>query len=887
MSDDFLDGLWKSLKSGWETGGNAGLPGTSVRSRPSFWNPLRTWRDEEIHELRECYDRMDAIFSASPFMSEELLENIVDKLAGQAVEKVGCVASPDVVGAVRDAALTVIGKEFFSFPRIDGEIWEKSVGLEEGVHLRQYLERKRRFFDDRETHFETACGVIEGILVGNLGSIPMGVIAGNGEGASIGDLKFDVVLVDVMEHPASAIEATIVAMFDKSIVDSELFHDLRAQLQHNLLVSSGIDPGDKKTLSRTIILPTEVRGKTPLELAEAYLVNTPFHDLLKSNVPFSVPRQSRVEHCHIIGGTGHGKTQMLQQLVLGDLYAAQTEAISVVVIDSQGDLIRKLSALRVFDPTIPGTLAGRFMLIDPSDIDNPPALNLFDPGIERMEQYSPHQRELAFNSLVDIYGRFFGALLGAELTARQDAVFRYLARLMLTIEGATIHTLIELMDDVSPFKTHIESLDPTARRFFEKEFSRKTFNATRQQIKQRLYAVLSIPTFDRLFSAPRSKINFFDALNDGSIILVNTAKDLLKTDGTAIFGRFILALIEHAIMERATLPETERTLTYLYVDEAQDYFDETIESLLVQGRKFNFGLVLAHQNLAQLSPRLRAVIMGNTTIKLAGGVSDSDARALGPDMRTTTDNLLSMKKREDVSEFSLSVRNLTPHALKVNAPLGYLENEPVLDDVQQKALLQLNRERIGYVPDNEKPRTTHIGQAEGALTDEVEPQTENYGHGAVQRNLAEQARERGFGVEIEYALPDGRRIDLALFGHHLNIAVEVSVTNREVYELSNIQKAINADFDQVWMIADDPDHREKIASYVRQSLSPDALARVTFGSQDDAQTWLLHFIAPIGDYSIVAGYEVESFFVPPTSLSDHDFRRDQIRYMLANRGQPD
>jgi hypothetical protein len=253
-----------------------------------------------------------------------------------------------------------------------------------------------------------------------------------------------------------------------------------------------------------------------------------------------------------------------------------------------------------------------------------------------MENYTPLQRELAFNSLVDIYGRFFGSRLGSELTARQGAVFRYLARLMLTIEDATIHTLIDLMDDIGPFKAHIEKLDPTARRFFEKEFARKTFNATRQQIKQRLYAVLSIPTFDRLFSAPRSKIDFFEALNGGAIIFVNTAKDLLKADGTEIFGRFILSLIEHAIMERATLPEAVRTLTYLYVDEAQDYFDETIESLLVSGRKFNFGLVLAHQNLAQLNPRLRAVIMSNTTIKLAGGISDSDARALAPDMRTTT-----------------------------------------------------------------------------------------------------------------------------------------------------------------------------------------------------------------------------------------------------------
>lgn len=443
------------------------------------------------------------------------------------------------------------------------------------------------------------------------------------------------------------------------------------------------------------------------------------------------------------------------------------------------------------------------------------------------------------------------------------------------------------MDDISPFKAHIQNLNPTARRFFEKEFARKTFNATRQQIKQRLYAVLSIPTFDRLFSAPRSKISFFDALNQGTIILVNTAKDLLKPDGTAIFGRFVLSLIEHAIMERATLSEAERTPTYLYVDEAQDYFDETIENLLVQGRKFNFGLTIAHQNLAQLSPRLRAVIMGNTTIKLVGGISDSDARALASDMRTTPDYLLSMRKHESTSEFALSVRNLTTHALKVSAPLGYLENEPVLNVEQQEALLERNRDRVGYVPEIEMPQTAPDAPPtealETPLSDEAGAQVVKQDHIGTQRNLAEQARERGFGVEIEYALPDGKRIDLALFGHHLSIAIEVSVTNREAYELSNIQKALDSDFDQVWMIVDDTDHREKIASHVRQSLSSEALAHVTFGSHDDAQSWLKRFNTPEGEQASIAGYEVETIFVPPESFEDHRYRREQLRHILSSR----
>jgi hypothetical protein len=34
---------------------------------------------------------------------------------------------------------------------------------------------------------------------------------------------------------------------------------------------------------------------------------------------YTFPLQSRFEHTHIIGGSGHGKTQLLQELILKDL----------------------------------------------------------------------------------------------------------------------------------------------------------------------------------------------------------------------------------------------------------------------------------------------------------------------------------------------------------------------------------------------------------------------------------------------------------------------------------------------------------------------------------------------------------------------------------------
>jgi hypothetical protein len=56
---------------------------------------------------------------------------------------------------------------------------------------------------------------------------------------------------------------------------------------------------------------------------------------------------------------------------------------------------------------------------------------------------------------------------------------------------------------------------------------------------------------ERMFGNKHNKLDLYEAMNRGSIILINTAKDLLKQDGCEIFGRFFIALIAQATQERA------------------------------------------------------------------------------------------------------------------------------------------------------------------------------------------------------------------------------------------------------------------------------------------------------------------------------------------------
>jgi hypothetical protein len=354
-------------------------------------------------------------------------------------------------------------------------------------------------------------------------------------------------------------------------------------------------------------------------------------------------------------------------------------------------MIQTITHLADFSPS--AYLSDRLVLIDPNDIEYPPCLNLLDFGLERLERYGSVERERLINGAIALYEYLFGALLGADLTQRQGVIFRFLARLMMTVPGATIHTLMQFMEDPEATRPHLSKLDPVSRRFFETQFFSKTFNDTRQQILTRLWGVLSNSVLERMFANEHNKLNLFEAMNRGSIILINTAKDLLKQDGCEILGRFFIALICQAAQERASIPVDHRRAAFVYIDEAHDYFDESLNNLLNQARKYKVGLILAHQNLDQFDTRLRATVAASTSIKVVGGLSAKDTGAFAKEMHSEPEFLQGMRKHRDRTEFACFVRNHTPQPIRLTVPLGEMERRPKLTDAQYAALIERNRER--------------------------------------------------------------------------------------------------------------------------------------------------------------------------------------------------
>lgn len=875
----------------------------------------RSPRSREVRETEALIKRARDEFSRSRWVSENALPRFMAGIVIDACDRFELAPSSPLGDAlvlfVSDMAA---GEPFFDAPP---SVSISDLTIEQAMQLRRNLHRQLQFLSNEEKSLELWRELVIEALSSVLDALPSSVFCDYDEAGVLADNapRMEVSLSDLLYQPHLAIESALGALFTPASRTLTLFDTTKTRLDRNLRVASGIDPDHPEGSTRKVVGPKEQIDEPAQKIVETFCKGTPYFDLFKAPLPFFIPFPCRFEHTHVLGGSGHGKTQLLQYLISHDLAKAKEDNRSIVVIDSQGDLIRAIAGLSCFDPDDPDSLADRLLIVDPTDVEYPACLNMFDWNRGRIDALKPLDRERMLNGTVELYEYLFGALLGAELTQRQGVIFKYIARLMMEIPGATIQTLRELMENGEKFRPYMEKLPGSARAFFETRFFDRTFNETKKQILTRLWGVLSNATFERMFSHERNKVDLYDAMSGGKIVLINTAKELLTHDGAAIFGRFFIALISQAALQRSALQPHERNPAFVYIDEAQDYFDDKIGHLLNQARKYRVGMVLAHQNLDQLGAGLRASVMSSTSIKLAGGVSAKDARALAEDMHIDAEFLQKMRKSRERTEFACFVRNFTPQAVQVSVPLGYLEAQPRLEGESVETLIDTNRSlycapvtevnRLLAPPERSSNETSEIAETTSVkrgrepnprptrppdtlmpaailpqfpptadrdapaeqpsepksqvLLQAQRPKLPGKGgqrHRYIQQFVKRLGEELGFRAVIEEQILDRTgQVDVALYRDDLKIACEISVTTGSDQELRNVEKCIAAGFSKVILVADDARRLSSLRKAVSAEIDEKSVDRVEYCATGDLHDALLRY-QPEPQPQVVRGYKV-------------------------------
>ena len=365
------------------------------------------------------------------------------------------------------------------------------------------------------------------------------------------------------------------------------------------------------------------------DIIAAYLKGTPL--ALMGEMVFddcvSIPDHLRNQHHMIIGGTGHGKTQCLQEMILKDL---EDEDACVVVIDSQDGMLERLLHVASWD---------RVMYLDAGNIRQPLALSAFAIGSTTKPEDEPRVR-----MATALYEHMF-ASRETKFTTKQQTLYRFLSRFLFVIPDANFDTALDILENgYEPYDEHVAKLDETEQSFIrgnlenpKQKGASHAYKQTRQEVAQRLYTLLESATIRRMFNSPVNRVNIPQAIKDDRIILINTAQQNLGLEGATLFGRYCIAQIAMEVLAR---PETKKRV-YFYIDEAQEYLsgDPTIHRLFEQGRKRGLCMICAFHRLGQIGEDLTDMMRSLTSIKFAGGISNADAAKLAKEMKADADTI--------------------------------------------------------------------------------------------------------------------------------------------------------------------------------------------------------------------------------------------------------
>ena len=365
------------------------------------------------------------------------------------------------------------------------------------------------------------------------------------------------------------------------------------------------------------------------DFAWRYLKDTPLIPL--ADQPGRASLTNRMYHTYLLGSSGSGKTNLIENIIAHDLTG--DEDCCVVVIDSQTQLCEKLAKLDVPDTTY---ITPKYDL----------ALNLFDVGYEDMKRQGV-EGETLINKTVGLLSFVMEGMMGGEFTNPQRTIFQYAIQLVISIPGGNIFTFMEILSDDGhlEYADQIAEFDGNTRRFFTTDFGSDEYKRSREAIRRRLDSLMLNPTFRRLFSAKENRIDMVQQLAEQRLILIDTNKPMLDDVASAFFGRLFIAMILRASHMRFDGGRYMRPL-YLIVDEAHEYFDRSISDMLEQARKANIGLIVAHQSLSQAKGRgadnIADPLMVNIATKIIWTAYRDDAVKFAGSMQISADEILQL-----------------------------------------------------------------------------------------------------------------------------------------------------------------------------------------------------------------------------------------------------
>lgn len=319
----------------------------------------------------------------------------------------------------------------------------------------------------------------------------------------------------------------------------------------------------------------------------------------------------RRQHLYAIGKSGTGKTTLLRNLILQDIAAGR----GVGVIDPHGDL-----AADILDH-IPRHRTEDVVFFDPSDLENPPAVNL-------VGQVPQDRRHLVASGVVSAFKGIWGDSWGP----RMEYILYAAVAAILDCENVSLLGVQRMLSDARYRSWVVKQIkDSSVRAFWEREFAtydKRFMQEAVAPIQNKIGQLLMSPPVRNLLGQVKGRIDARFMMDNRRIFIASLPKGKLGPITANLLGSLLVTQFQLAAMSRADIAESERRDFYLYVDEFHSFVSDSFTSILSEARKYRLCLTLAHQYLGQLKPEIADAVMGNVGSIVCFRVGHEDAKAI-------------------------------------------------------------------------------------------------------------------------------------------------------------------------------------------------------------------------------------------------------------------
>lgn len=344
-------------------------------------------------------------------------------------------------------------------------------------------------------------------------------------------------------------------------------------------------------------------------------------DARNKRMKFGIKAKDRSRHVYVIGKTGMGKSTLLENMAVQDIQNGE----GLAFIDPHGKtadlLLEYVPEHRIKD----------VVYFAPFDLDYPISFNV-------LENVDEDKRHLVVSGLMSTFKKIWKD----AWSARMEYILTNTLLALLEYPESTLLGVNRMLSDKDYRKKIVDNVkDPSVRSFWIDEFGKYTDRMAAEAvpaIQNKIGQFTSNPLIRNMVGQVKSSFDLRDMMDKRKILIVNLSKGRIGDTNANLIGGMMITKIYLAAMSRADTPDMvlkKLPNFYLFVDEFQNFANESFADILSEARKYKLNLTIAHQYIEQMEEEVGSAVFGNVGTMVTFRVGAYDAEVLEKEFAPT------------------------------------------------------------------------------------------------------------------------------------------------------------------------------------------------------------------------------------------------------------